>query len=77
MPLPCLHTVLSRKFAEMSSKFRFGQEFVEKPGISPNFVDRCLHYFCTILYMAVLHKNESDYMEFSGKNTFNGNYPPL
>ena len=27
--------------------------------------------------MAVLHKNESDYMEFSGKNTFNGNYAPL
>ena len=27
--------------------------------------------------MAVLHKNESDYMEFSGKNTFNGNYSPL
>ena len=42
---------MPRKFAEMSSKFRFGQEFVEKPGISPNFVDRCLHYFCTILYV--------------------------
>ena len=40
---------MPRKFAEMSSKFRFGQEFVEKLGISSNFVDRCLHYFCTIL----------------------------
>ena len=39
---------MPRKFAEMSSKFRFGQEFVEKPEISPNFVDRCLHYFCTM-----------------------------
>ena len=44
---------MPRKFAEMSSKFRFGQEFVEKLGISSNFVDRCLHYFCTILYMSL------------------------
>ena len=42
---------MPRKFAEMSSKFRFGQEFVEKLGISSNFVDRCLHYFCTILFI--------------------------
>ena len=41
---------MPRKFAEMSLKFRFGQEFVEKLGISSNFLDRCLHYFCTILY---------------------------
>ena len=41
---------MPRKFAEMLSKFRFGQEFVEKLGISLNFIDRCLHYFCTILY---------------------------
>ena len=41
---------MPRKFAEISLKFRFGQEFVEKLGISSNFVDRCLHYFCTILY---------------------------
>ena len=44
---------MPRKFAEMSSKFRFGQEFVEKLGISSNFVDRCLHYFCTILYASM------------------------
>ena len=42
---------MPRKFAEMSSKFRFDQEFVEKQGISSNFVDRCLYYFCTILYV--------------------------
>ena len=42
---------MPRKFAEMSSKFRFGQEFVEKLGISSNLVDRSLHCFCTILYL--------------------------
>ena len=41
---------MPQKFAEMSLKFRFRQEFVEKLGISSNFFDRCLHYFCTILY---------------------------
>ena len=44
---------MPRKFAEMSSKFRFGQECVEKLGISSNFVDTCLHYFCTILHSII------------------------
>ena len=44
---------MPRKFMEMSLKFRFGQEFIEKLGILSNFVNRCLHYFCTILYMYV------------------------
>ena len=49
---------MPRKFAEISSKFRFGQEFVEKLGISSNFVDRCLHYFCTILYPEFFFKRK-------------------
>ena len=36
---------MPQKFAEMSSKFRYGQEFIEKLGILSNFVDRCLHSF--------------------------------
>ena len=35
----CSKQYMPRKFAEMSSKFRFGQEFVEKLGISSNFVE--------------------------------------
>ena len=38
-----------QKFTEMLSKFCSGQEFVEKLGILANFVNKCLHYFCTIL----------------------------
>ena len=38
-----------QKFTEMLSKFCSGQEFVEKLGILANFVNKCLHYFWTIL----------------------------
>ena len=38
-----------QKFIEMLSKFSSGQEFVEKLGILANFVNKCLHYFWTIL----------------------------
>ena len=38
-----------QKFIEMLSKFCSGQEFVEKLGILANFVNKCLHYFWTIL----------------------------
>ena len=38
-----------QKFIEMLSKFCSGQEFVEKLGILANFVNKCLHYFGTIL----------------------------
>ena len=46
---------MPRKFAEMSSKFRFGQEFVEKPGISSNFVEFRRQVFALLLYNTVYH----------------------
>ena len=38
-----------KKFIKMLPKFGFGPQFVEKQGISSNFVDRCLQNFGTIL----------------------------
>ena len=56
---------MPRKFAEMLSKFRFGQEFIEKLGILSNFVDRCLHYFCTILDMKLYLKDTLAFQSYT------------
>ena len=44
---------MPRKFAEMLSKFRFGQEFVEKLGISSNGVCITFAQYCTFLISAI------------------------
>ena len=62
---------MPQKFAEMSSKFCFGQEFVEKLGILSNFVDRCLYYFCTILY---IHFPELSWKLACGKQISKANF---
>lgn len=38
-----------KKFAEMSQKFRFGEDFFKKPRKASKFMDRPLYYFCTVL----------------------------
>ena len=51
---------MPRKFAEMSSKFRFGQEFVEKLGISSNFVEFRRQVFVLLLHNTVQCTTQAD-----------------